>query len=78
MVLHRISPMRFGYREEKAIEQINGDEFVETRNYGKRSGVEGVIGSFKGFFGESVVSKCFDNIKTELLIRCGVWNLMVV
>lgn len=78
MVLHGRSPMQFGYREEKAIEQINWDEFVETKNYGKRSGIEGVIGSFKRFFGESVASKCFDNIKTELLMRCSVWNLMVV
>lgn len=70
-------PPPLSFRDEEVIRQTFWKAFVEKKNYGKRSGIEGVIGSFKRFFGENVGSKIRKNIENELLIRCSVWNLMV-
>jgi len=67
----------YTYRDKCAMEQINWNEYVEKSGYGKRSGEEGVIGSFKRTFGESVYSKTDRAIACECRIKGIVWNWMV-
>ena len=67
----------YTYRDKCAMEQINWKEYVEASGYGKRSGEEGVFGSFKRTFGESVYSKTDDAIETECRIKGIVWNWML-
>ncbi|MCK5474268.1 MAG: hypothetical protein KAI53_02580 [Candidatus Aenigmarchaeota archaeon] len=71
-------PISYSYRDIKAFEQMFWKTFVSKKQYGLRSGIEGVIGSFKRFFGECVCSKIKCNIENELRIRCNVWNLMLI
>lgn len=63
-------------RERLALEQYNWDKFVEEESYGKRSGIEGVIGSFKSFFGEKLFSKLDSMIEREVNAKVMVWNAM--
>ena len=74
---HGKAPPPLSFRDEQVIEQAFWNSFVRKKKYGKRSGIEGVIGSFKRFFGEHVSSKIRKNIEKELLIRCSVWNVML-
>lgn len=71
------APPPLSFRDEQAIEQAFWKQFVRKKSYGIRSGIEGAIGSFKRFFGESVGSRIRKNIETELFIKCNVWNLMM-
>jgi transposase len=52
------------------------DRYVEVKGFGKRGGIEGVIGSFKRTFGERLFSKIDDMIHREILLRVLVWNIM--
>ncbi len=63
-------------RHHKAIEQIDWDGFVKNEEYGSRSAIEGIIGSFKGRFGESFFSKLNTMIFKEMITRVLVWNVM--
>ncbi|MCK5334179.1 MAG: IS5 family transposase, partial [Candidatus Aenigmarchaeota archaeon] len=74
---HGKAPPPLSFRDEQVIEQAFWKSFVMKKKYGKRSGIEGVIGSFKRFFGEYVSSKIRKRIENELIIRCNVWNLMI-
>lgn len=66
------------FRDEHVIQQTFWESFVHEKKYGKRSGIEGMIGSFKRFFGERVSSRIRARIENELIIRCNVWNMMMV
>ena len=63
-------------RERKALEQIEWKSFVKNKRYGLRSSIEGLIGSFKNKFGESLISKSFDMMRKELLVRVLIHNIM--
>ncbi|MCK4968179.1 MAG: IS5 family transposase [Candidatus Aenigmarchaeota archaeon] len=69
---------RNNLRNRIAIEQIHWKEYVEKKGYGKRSGVEGVIGAFKRMFKEHACCKKDAFIKKEFLIKQITWNLMRV
>lgn len=64
-------------RNIEALEQFNWEKYVEERGYGKRSGIEGIIGSFKRFFREDLFSRIDDTIEREILTRALIWNIMV-
>jgi len=64
-------------RNREAIKQYFWDYFVKEYGYGKRSGVEGVIGSFKRFFRENLFSKIDDMIEREIMTRVMIWNIIV-
>ena len=64
-------------RSKEALKQFEWEQYVEVSRYGTRSGIEGVIGSFKRFFGECLFSRIDDMIEREILTRVLVWNVMV-
>lgn len=64
-------------RNREAIKQYFWDYYVKEFGYGKRSGLEGIIGSFKRFFRENLFSRIDDMIIREILTRVLIWNVMV-
>jgi hypothetical protein len=79
MLLHKkYPPNRERLRDKYAEEQIDWKRFVRRKKYGKRSGIEGMIGSFKRFFNEFAYSKIDELISIEFLTKALVWNLMVL
>jgi len=64
-------------RNRVALEQFDWEKYVEESGYGKRGGIEGIIGSFKRFFGERLFSKLDPMIVREILTRVLVWNVIV-
>jgi hypothetical protein len=64
-------------RNREAIKQYFWDYFVREYSYGKRSGIEGIIGSFKRFFRENLFSRIDDMIEREILTRVLIWNTVV-
>jgi len=50
---------------------------VKEYCYGKRSGIEGIIGSFKRFFRENLFSRLDGMIEREIISRVLVWNAVV-
>ena len=64
-------------RSKEALKQFEWENYVEDSGYGTRSGIEGVIGSFKRFFREDLFSRIDDMIKREIMARVLVWNIMV-
>ena len=64
-------------RNREALKQCDWERYIEESRYGKRSGVEGVIGSFKRIFGERVFSRTDEMIRKEIMTRVLVWNLMM-
>jgi len=64
-------------RNKEAIKQYFWDYYVKEYGYGKRSGIEGIIGSFKRFFREKLFSRIDDMIEREILTRVMIWNVMV-
>lgn len=77
LMLHKRPLFKFDIRDRYAIKQSNWKAFVETENYGKRSGIEGVIGSLKRFFGEHLQSKKDEYIGREVDTKTLIWNVMV-
>lgn len=77
LMLHKRPLFKFDARDRYALKQSNWRSFVDTENYGKRSGIEGVIGSVKRFFGEHLQSKKDENIEREIDARFMTWNIMV-
>lgn len=77
LILHKRPRFKFDTRDKYALKQSNWRSFVDTENYGKRSGIEGVIGSVKRFFGEHLHSKKDENIEREIDARFMTWNIMV-
>lgn len=63
-------------RDYEAVRQVNWEKFVREADYGKRSGIEGVIGSFKRIFGEHLVSKAETMLEKEVLAKVLLWNMM--
>lgn len=57
-----------------AIQQSEWMEWVRRKKYGRRSSVEGIIGSFKRLFGESASSSKW--FETEINARILLWNVM--
>lgn len=64
-------------RNREAIKQYFWDYFVKEYGYGKRSVIEGIIGSFKRFFRENLFSRIDRMIERELLTRVLIWNSVV-
>ena len=64
-------------RNREAIKQYFWDYFVNEYSYGKRSGIEGIIGSFKRFFRENLFSRIDEMIEREILTRVLIWNSIV-
>lgn len=64
-------------RNREAIKQYFWEYFVEEYGYGKRSGIEGIIGSFKRFFRENLFSRIDDMIEREIMTRVLIWNAIV-
>lgn len=64
-------------RNKEGLKQFNWENYVEDSRYGKRSAVEGIIGSFKRFFRECLFSRIDDMIIREILTRVLIWNIMV-
>lgn len=64
-------------RNREALKQFDWENFVEDSRYGKRSGIEGIIGSFKRFFGERLFSRLDDMIEREVITKVLVWNSMM-
>jgi hypothetical protein len=64
-------------RSREAVKQYHWKYYVEEYEYGKRSGIEGVIGSFKRFFREKLFSRIDDMIEREILTRVLIWNTIV-
>lgn len=64
-------------RNREAIKQYFWDYFVKEYGYGKRSGIEGIIGSFKRFFRENLFSRLDEMIEREILTRVLIWNSVV-
>lgn len=64
-------------RNREAVKQHFWDYYVKEYGYGKRSGIEGIIGSFKRFFRENLFSKIDDMIEREILTRVLIWNSVV-
>ena len=54
--------------------QSNWEEWVKRKRYGRRSAVEGIIGSFKRIFGE--ISHSVKWFKAEMASRVLLWNVM--
>lgn len=77
LMLHKRPLFGFDTRDKYALKQSNWRSFVDTENYGKRSGIEGVIGSVKRFFGEHLNAKKDENIEREIDARIMTWNIMV-
>jgi hypothetical protein len=67
---------KLSLRDKKSIEQYDWKRFVEVKRYGKRSGIEGVIGAFKRMFREQLLSKLDVMIKKEVSAKVFMWNLM--
>ncbi len=63
-------------RTKKAMEQLDWKEFVEKQRYGLRSGGEGIIGAFKGRFGETLFSKKNSMIFKEVATKVLLHNVM--
>lgn len=64
-------------RNREAIKQYFWEYFVREYCYGKRSGIEGIIGSFKRFFRENLFSRLDEMIEREILTRVLIWNTIV-
>lgn len=64
-------------RNREAVKQYFWEYYVEEYGYGKRSGIEGIIGSFKRFFRENLFSKIDGMIEREILTRVLIWNIVV-
>lgn len=64
-------------RNREALKQYYWKYYVEEYEYGKRSTIEGVIGSFKRFFREKLFSRTDDMVEKEILTRVLVWNMIV-
>lgn len=64
-------------RNRIALEQRDWGRYVEEKRYGRRSGLEGVIGSFKRFFREFLFSRIPEMVEREVLAKALVWNIMV-
>jgi len=64
-------------RNREAIKQYFWEYFVKEYCYGKRSGIEGIIGSFKRFFRENLFSRLDGMIEREIMSRVLVWNTVV-
>lgn len=64
-------------RNREALKQFDWEKFVEKSGYGKRGGIEGIIGSFKRFFKERCFSRVDSMVKREIMIRVLVWNSIV-
>lgn len=64
-------------RNREGIKQYFWEYYVEEYRYGKRSGIEGIIGSFKRFFRESLFSRIDEMIEREILTRVLIWNMIV-
>jgi transposase len=77
LILHKRPLFKFDTRDKRALKQSNWHSFVDTESYGKRSGIEGVIGSVKRFFGEHLNSKKDEYIEREIAARVMTWNIMV-
>lgn len=65
-------------RDRYAEEQIDWEKFVSEKGYGKRSGIEGFIGSFKGFYGEKTNSRLDRSIDVEFSLKTILWNKSVL
>ena len=65
-------------RDKWAKKQMEWEKFVEEYNYGKRGGIEGIIGSFKRIFGEYAYSKKDHNINVEFKLKTIAWNYINV
>lgn len=65
-------------RDRYAEEQIDWKKFVSEKRYGKRSGIEGFIGSFKGFYGEKTNSRLDRSIDIEFSFKEIIWNKSVL
>ena len=64
-------------RNKEALKQFDWENYVEDSRYGKRSGIEGFIGSFKRFFGEKCFSRLDEAIEREIITKALVWNVMM-
>jgi len=64
-------------RNREALMQYYWKYFVELFRYGKRSGIEGIIRSFKRFFRENLFSRKDEMIEREIMTRVLIWNMMV-
>lgn len=64
-------------RNKVALEQFYWEKYIENSRYGKRSGIEGIIGSFKRFFRENIFSRSDEMIEREILTRVLIWNMIV-
>lgn len=64
-------------RNRVAAEQIDWPKYVGEHEFGKRSGIEGVIGSFKRLFKEFAYSKKDASIAREFLVKQITWNMMM-
>jgi len=64
-------------RNKIALEQFDWEGYVGKNGYGKRSGVEGIIGSFKRFFRENLFSRIDGMIEREIMTRVLIWNMIV-
>lgn len=64
-------------RNREAVMQYYWEYYVELFEYGKRSGLEGIIGSFKRLFRENLFSRIDDMIEREIMTRVLIWNMMV-
>jgi hypothetical protein len=64
-------------RNREAVKQYYWKYFVGESSYGKRSGIEGIIGSFKRFFRENLFSRRDKMIEREIMTRVLIWNMMV-
>jgi hypothetical protein len=67
---------KLSLRDKKAIEQYDWKKFVEIKRYGKRSGIEGIIGAFKKVFREQLLSKLDVMIEKEVSAKVFLWNMM--
>ena len=64
-------------RNREAVKQYYWKYYVKEYGYGIRSGIEGIIGSFKRFFRENLFSRIDDMIEREILTRVLIWNTIV-
>ena len=64
-------------RNRAALQQHDWKGWVEKKGYGKRSGLEGLVGSFKRLFGKRCYSKLGAMISREILLKALVWNIMM-
>lgn len=63
-------------RAKRALEQVDWKGFVEKQRYGLRSGGEGIIGAFKGRFGETLFSKLDRMILKEVAMKVLLHNVV--